>query len=128
MHRLPAERSHQRVIDGDRVCRAIAALDDPEAIHDRARRFALLADPTRLTLLTCIHVAGPISVSDLSAATGIADTTVSQTLRHLRASQTVVAERDGRIMRYQLADPAVVELLADAGLPRPAAVGRRRAR
>ena len=129
MHLLPADRSHQRVIDGKRVCRAIASLEDPAAIRERARRFALLADPTRLTLLGCIHAAGPISVSDLAAATGIADTTVSQTLRHLRSNQTVDADRDGRVMRYRLADPAVAELLASKrAFPHVTTAARRRAR
>jgi DNA-binding transcriptional ArsR family regulator len=96
VHQLPAERSHHRVIDGNRVCQAIAALEDPAAIRERARRFALLADPTRLTLLGCIQAAAPISVSDLAAATGLADTTVSQTLRHLRSNQAVVAKRDAK--------------------------------
>jgi len=112
VHLLPAERSDHRVIDGERICQAIAALDSPEVIQARARQFALLADPTRLTLLTAIKAAGPISVSDLAAATGINDATVSQTLRHLRASQTVIAERDGRVIRYRLASTAVAALLA----------------
>jgi DNA-binding transcriptional ArsR family regulator len=112
VHLLPAERSDHRVIDGERICQAIAALDSPEVIQARARQFALLADPTRLTLLTAIKAAGPISVSDLAAATGINDSTVSQTLRHLRASQTVIAERDGRIIRYRLASTPVSALLA----------------
>ena len=112
MHLLPAERSGHRVIDGERVCEAIAALGEPGAIEARARQFALLADPTRLAVLTCIQAAGPISVSDLAAATGINDATVSQTLRHLRAAQTVSTERDGRVIRYQLADASVAELLA----------------
>jgi ArsR family transcriptional regulator, lead/cadmium/zinc/bismuth-responsive transcriptional repressor len=103
VHLLPAERSAHRVIDAERVCQAIAALDGPEEMARRARQFAVLADPTRLTLLTCIRAAGPISVSDLAAATGINDTTVSQTLRYLRATQAVVAERDGRVVRYRLA-------------------------
>jgi ArsR family transcriptional regulator, lead/cadmium/zinc/bismuth-responsive transcriptional repressor len=103
VHLLPADRSDHRVIDAERICQAIAALDSPEAIQARARQFALLADPTRLTLLTCIRAAEPISVSDLAAATGINDATVSQTLRYLRASQTVIAERDGRVVRYRLA-------------------------
>jgi ArsR family transcriptional regulator, lead/cadmium/zinc/bismuth-responsive transcriptional repressor len=111
MHLLPAERSDHRVIDGERVCQAIAALDRPEAIQARARQFALLGDPTRLTLLTCIKAAAPISVSDLAAATGIQDATVSQTLRHLRATQTVTAERDGRVIRYRLASAAIAALL-----------------
>jgi DNA-binding transcriptional ArsR family regulator len=111
VHLLPAERRDQRVIDSERVCEAIAAMGEAGALRARAERFALLADPTRLKLLTCIHAAGPISVSDLAAATGIIDTTVSQTLRHLRASHTVSTERDGRIIRYQLTDKAVAALL-----------------
>jgi ArsR family transcriptional regulator, lead/cadmium/zinc/bismuth-responsive transcriptional repressor len=111
MHLLPAERSHHRIIDGERVCEAIAALGEPGAIEARARQFALLGDPTRLTLLTCIKVAGPISVSDLAAATGINDTTVSQTLRYLRAAEVVTTERDGRVIRYRLADAAIETLL-----------------
>ena len=125
VHLLPTARVDRRIIDGERVCQAIAALDHPDLMRDRARRFALLGNPTRLTLLTCIHVAGPISVSDLAAATGIADTTVSQTLRHLRASQTVIAERDGRVMRYRLADTSIAELLPHR---EPTAARRRRAR
>jgi ArsR family transcriptional regulator, lead/cadmium/zinc/bismuth-responsive transcriptional repressor len=111
VHLLPAERADHRVIDSERVCAAVAAIGDPEEIHSRARQFAVLADPTRLTLLTCIKAAGPISVSDLAAATGINDSTVSQTLRYLRASQTVSTERDGRVIRYQIADTRIAALL-----------------
>lgn len=111
MHLLPVERRDHRVIDSERVCEAIAAIGDTGVLRTRAERFALLADPTRLTVLTCIHAAGPISVSDLAAATGINGTTVSQTLRHLRASHAVSAERDGRVIRYQIADTAVAALL-----------------
>jgi ArsR family transcriptional regulator, lead/cadmium/zinc/bismuth-responsive transcriptional repressor len=75
----------------------------------------VLADPTRLTLLTCIKAAQPISVSDLAAATGINDTTVSQTLRYLRATQTVTAERDGRVVRYRLAQTPIADLLTHPG-------------
>jgi ArsR family transcriptional regulator, lead/cadmium/zinc/bismuth-responsive transcriptional repressor len=52
------------------------------------------------------------------------DTTVSQALRLLRASGTVVARRDGRIVRYELADDQVAELLQHV---RGAPVRRRRA-
>ncbi len=100
------------------MCQAIAALGSQEAIQARAQRFAVLGDPTRLMLLTCIQAAGPISVSDLAAATGVNDTTVSQTLRYLRASQIVSAERDGRIIRYRLADPSVAALLGWYEAPR----------
>ena len=62
-------------------------------------------------VLTCIKAAGPISVSDLAAATGLNDTTVSQTLRHLRAAEAVRPERDGRVIRYRLASGPAAELL-----------------
>ena len=108
---LPAERSDHRIIDGERVCEAIAALGSPAAVEARARDFGVLGDPTRLALLTCIRAAGPISVSDLAAATGFNDTTVSQTLRHLRAAEAVVPERDGRVIRYRLAAGSLTALL-----------------
>jgi ArsR family transcriptional regulator, lead/cadmium/zinc/bismuth-responsive transcriptional repressor len=112
VHLLPAERSGHRVIDGERVCEAIAAITCPSAaIQARAKAFAVVSDPTRLTLLIAIKAAGPISVSDLAAAAGLNDTTVSQTLRYLRAAQVVSAERDGRVIRYQLADSPVAALV-----------------
>ena len=112
VHLLPAERSGHRVIDGERVCEAIAAIGPAADIQARARAFAVLGDPTRLTLLTCIQAAGPISVSDLAAATGLADTTVSQALRFLRTAGVVGAERDGQVVRYQLLAGPVAGLLA----------------
>ena len=112
MHLVPADRADHRIIDAERVCQAIAALGDPGAVRARAECFAVLSDPTRLTLLTCIHAAGPISVSDLAAATGIQDTTVSQALRYLRANQVVTTQRDGRVIRYLLTEHPVNALLA----------------
>jgi len=112
VHLLPAERSGHRIIDGERVCEAIAAITCPAAaIETRAKAFAVLGDPTRLTLLTAIKAAGPISVSDLAAATGLNDTTVSQTLRYLRAADVVSTERDGRVIRYQLTASPVAALV-----------------
>jgi ArsR family transcriptional regulator, lead/cadmium/zinc/bismuth-responsive transcriptional repressor len=112
MHLLPAEQSGRRIIDGERVCEAMAAISPAADLRARAKVFAILGDPTRLTLLTCIKAAAPISVSDLAAATGLNDTTVSQTLRYLRAAEVVSAERDGRVIRYRLADGPVATLLA----------------
>ena len=108
MHHLTADA---RYIDSDRVCDAIAALGEPGVVPDWAARFELLADPTRLALLVCIHRVGPISVSDLAAATGTADATTSQALRHLRGSGAVTAHRDGRVVRYTLADETLRPLL-----------------
>jgi ArsR family transcriptional regulator, lead/cadmium/zinc/bismuth-responsive transcriptional repressor len=114
VHLLPADRAQLRIIDGDQVCAAIEALHDGEAIRASAQRFSILGDPTRLRLLIAVGAAGPISVSDLAVATGMTDDHVSQTLRFLRASHTVTAERDGRIVRYQIADPIIARLATTA--------------
>lgn len=99
-------------VDGDhRVCQAIAALPEDARMHAWVTRFALLADPTRLTLLLCIHSAGEICVSDLAIAAGLKDTTTSQALRLLRAQGLVTTRRTGRIVRYRLADETVHTLL-----------------
>jgi DNA-binding transcriptional ArsR family regulator len=111
MHLVPAERADRHVIDDTRVCQAIDGLADPAEVQAMAQRFALLADPTRLTLLLCIHAAGPIAVTDLAVATGFNDATVSQALRLLRAHGVVAAARDGRTMRYRFADPTFAALL-----------------
>jgi DNA-binding transcriptional ArsR family regulator len=107
MHLVPPERRNQRVIDEETVCTAIAALAPPAVVASWAERFAVLGDPTRLSLLLCIRAAGPISVSDLAVATGISDTTVSQSLRHLRAEAVVRTQREGRIIRYRLSDTEI---------------------
>jgi DNA-binding transcriptional ArsR family regulator len=111
MHLVPTDRAHRRIIDEEKVCQAIDSLD-PDHIREWSERFALLGDPTRLSLLLCINAAEPISVSDLAVAVNQNSDTVSQTLRFLRANHTVTAHRDGRVIRYQLADPSVRQLLA----------------
>jgi len=73
--------------------------------------FKLLGDPTRTKLLYALLEAGELCVCDLAASTGVAETTVSQSLRLLRASQVVTARRDGRLMYYRLADAHVRMLL-----------------
>jgi ArsR family transcriptional regulator, lead/cadmium/zinc/bismuth-responsive transcriptional repressor len=112
MHLVPADRADHRTIDGHRACEAIAALGDPAVVASWAQRFSLLADPGRLSLLVCIKAAGPISVTDLAVAAGMNDTTVSQALRLLRAAGLVAAQRDGRVIRYSLADEEVGSVLA----------------
>ncbi len=50
-------------------------------------------------------------MSDLAVAAGLKDSTTSQALRLLRAQNLVSAHRDGRVVRYRLADPVVTDLL-----------------
>lgn len=117
-----------RTVDDDhRVCDAAASLPDAETMHGWVTRFALLADPTRLTLLLCIHRVGEICVTDLALAAGLKDTTTSQALRLLRAQGLVTAHRSGRVVRYRLADDTVHTLLhritEQGGVPAASSVG-----
>lgn len=107
---MPDEQQ-RTLIDAERVERAVAGLGDPAHVEQWAKRFAVLADPSRLRLLVCIHYAGQICVSDLAVAAGMTDTAVSQALRLLRAHDLVVSNRSGRVVRYQLADATVHEMI-----------------
>jgi DNA-binding transcriptional ArsR family regulator len=111
MHLVPADRAGRRTIDGHRVCEAIEAIGEPEAVRAWADRFSLLADPGRLALLLALHRAGPLAVSDLAVATGMNDPAVSQALRLLRTAEVVTGEKEGRVVRYRVIDPAVLGLL-----------------
>ncbi|TQM25443.1 ArsR/SmtB family transcription factor [Nocardia bhagyanarayanae] len=97
-------------LDPDHASRAASGLDIV-GIDQWADRFDLLSDAHRLRLLVCLHHAPDISVSDLAAAVGKSGTAVSQALRLLRQQGWVTSTKDGRIVRYRLADDTIHELL-----------------
>lgn len=96
----------------DRVALATEHAPAPDELARVASVFKLLGDPTRARLLYALLEAGELCVCDLAAATGTAETTVSQALRLLRASAVVTGRRDGRNIYYRLSD-AHVRLLLD---------------
>ncbi len=73
--------------------------------------FALLGDPSRLMLLLLIHREGPICVSELADRSGLKHTTVSHSLRLLRAHNMVHAERDGHRVCYRRSEHSASPLL-----------------
>lgn len=87
---------------------ALSIGDDPV---QWARRFDLLSDPSRLTLLLCMHLQPGSPVGELAEAAGMTPSATSQALRVLREQGWVEAERDGRIMRYRLVDETAHRLL-----------------
>ena len=111
MHLIPADRAHRHTIDEHRVCEAIAGIGDIAGVQRQAERFALLGDPTRLMLLLAVDAAPDISVTDLAIAVGMNDTAVSQALRLLRAAGVVSGHKEGRVVRYRLADAELAALL-----------------
>lgn len=66
-----------------------------------------LASPRRIEILHEL-ARGPIEVGRLAEAIGASQPNVSQHLAVLRTAGIVEAERDGREVRYRLADPDVM--------------------
>jgi DNA-binding transcriptional ArsR family regulator len=66
-----------------------------------------LANPRRLEILHRL-VVGPCEVRRLAEEIGASQPNISQHLAVLRAAGIVDAERDGREVRYRLADPDVM--------------------
>ena len=88
-------------IDDDRVA---------EAAAEAAGLLKALANPSRLRLL-CALVPGERSVGELETMLGASQSYVSGQLARLRAEGFVRADRDGRVIRYSLADPRVTPVL-----------------
>jgi hypothetical protein len=91
------------------VCEAI------DSIADARRAARPSVTPCSATppgcVCRCLHGAGPLSVSDPAVAADLNSGTVLQTLRLLRANQTITTERVGRVIRFRLADPTVERAL-----------------
>ena len=80
------------------------------AAEEAAGCLRALSNPSRLLLL-CQMVEGERSVGELEAALDLGQAYVSQQLARLRADGLVKSERDGRIVRYSLADSRVKPIL-----------------
>ena len=81
-----------------------------ELLEEVARLFGLLSDPTRLRLLSRLHDDGELNVGELAERTGVAVANVSQHLNRLAAAGVVARRRDGKHVRYRIADPRLEEL------------------
>ena len=90
---------------------SVCAYVDSHAMDEitilQAEVLKTLASPRRLEILHAL-ARGPIEVGRLAEAIGASQPNVSQHLAVLRTSGIVEAERDGREVRYRLADPDVM--------------------
>jgi DNA-binding transcriptional ArsR family regulator len=71
--------------------------------------FAVLADPTRLRLLSLL-AGDTYCVCDLAATLGMTESAISHQLRALRAARLVTYRKEGRQVFYRLHDHHVLEL------------------
>jgi DNA-binding transcriptional ArsR family regulator len=79
-----------------------------QAIYEmQADVLRMLANPRRLEMLHVL-AEGPLEVGRIAQRMDITQPNASQHLALLRASGLVELERNGRQVRYRLADPAVM--------------------
>lgn len=87
---------------------------DEQQVREVASMFALLGDPTRVSVLNALAMAGQLNVSDLARALGRDASTISHVLRVLRDRHLVTYEKRGRVATYRLADSHVLTLFQQA--------------
>lgn len=80
------------------------------AAEEAAAVLKALSNPGRLRIL-CALVPNDMTVGEIEQALGASQSYVSGQLLRLRADGLVACERDGRIMRYSLADARVRPIL-----------------
>jgi DNA-binding transcriptional ArsR family regulator len=94
-----------------------------DLLQDAARRFALLADPTRLRVLQALLDRQEATVTELAGALGLAVPNVSQHLSRLLDDRIVGRRREGRSARFTVIDPVIPDLCAlmcSSLVPQPA--------
>ena len=104
-----------RVIDAARVEATRSKVLARPDLEPTADLFRLLGDPGRLRMLCALLEAGELCVCDLAAVVEMTESSVSHSLRLLRAAGIVRQRRSGRQAFYSL-DDAHVRLLLDVSI------------
>ena len=97
----------------DAVKTARQYLPDEECVSRSTAFLKLLADPTRLKILSALSIC-ELCVCDLAAVVGISESAVSHQLRLLRTGRVVTYRKEGRVAYYRLLDHHVTTLIENA--------------
>lgn len=84
---------------------------DTRTVELRAKLFRGLGDLSRLSILDALR-AGPLSVGEIVARTGLSQSNASNHLRCLSECGLVTGEQRGRFVHYRLSDPRLEALLS----------------
>jgi DNA-binding transcriptional ArsR family regulator len=98
-------------VDDQRVAATRPLLVTGQEAARIADVFDLLSDPSRVRVLFALLEAGEVCVCDLAEMVDMSSSALSHALRLLRTAGVVTNRRDGRMMRYRLADSHVRLLL-----------------
>ena len=80
---------------------------------DIAAVAALLADPTRATMLLALSDGRAFTASELAKSARVAPSTASEHLGRLVEASLLTVAKQGRNCFYRLADPSIVEIMED---------------
>jgi len=101
-----------KLVHLDQVRQVQPELLPMQSAQRMAEFFGVLADPTRLRLLSAL-VSQELCVCDLAAGLKMGESAVSHQLRVLRSMRLVKYRKAGRNVYYSLADHHVINLYRD---------------
>ncbi len=104
---LSCEEPHQHT---ELTARIRADLPCETELLNLAEFFRVFGDPTRLRILLALD-RGDLCVCDLSDIVGMSKSAVSHQLAALRAAHLVTYRREGKNIRYRLADHHVRHII-----------------
>ncbi len=88
-------------------------LPDLTCVAEASALLKMVADPTRLQLLSALHVR-ELCVGDLAALVDLSESAVSHQLRLLRTQRLVTFRKAGRVVYYRLLDDHINGLIQNA--------------
>lgn len=95
------------------VGRALAAMPDKNVIDILASFYKVMADQTRLSLLTALE-AGELCATDLANVAGMSRSAVSHQLKALKDAHLVKSRKEGKTVYYELDDEHIHKVLSVA--------------
>lgn len=107
------ETCEESCVHPQAVAHARAALPDQTCVEQASTLLKLVADPTRLRILSALNTS-ELCVCDLAAVAGISESAVSHQLRLLRTGRVVTSRKEGRVVYYRLLDHHVTTLIENA--------------
>jgi ArsR family transcriptional regulator, lead/cadmium/zinc/bismuth-responsive transcriptional repressor len=107
-----APSCESKLVHLDQVRQVQPELLPMQSAQHMAEFFGVLADPTRLRLLSAL-VSQELCVCDLAAGLKMGESAVSHQLRVLRSMRLVKYRKAGRNVYYSLADHHVINLYRD---------------
>lgn len=97
--------AHDRPVDAEQVAAVRARLIDAEEASRLTGLLGLLADSTRIRILYALETVGDeLCVGDLALALDAGEDAVSYALRLLRTAGLVSGRKQGRLVKYRLAE------------------------